>query len=377
MKHREVTRELDRESARNLKSLVLFGIPGMTAAVAALWPTVDHRVLIVSMLVGCVGSLSTWFGSRLFLAQGSLRNLNIIRAGTLMTSIGCGGYSLFGMAPDTTGNTTQLRIVLISVTMLSTAAAANAASRVLTLFFTGPISLSLSIAMIRNDADPMLFLGIVGFLLVTDRAHRTTRANTRQVFEEKSRADDLTRQLAAALKLSEQESLHDPLTGAGNRRMLERHVDDIVGVEQHSVICIDLDRFKELNDAYGHAVGDELLIAATARVQAVLRLEDQLIRSGGDEFIVIARTDINGARGVAERILRQLQLGYGLSVGHVAISASIGIATAFPGQPIEVAQRRADQAMYRAKSRGRNQVAEWNDRTDASAAEWDRIEASA
>ncbi len=221
--------------------------------------------------------------------------------------------------------------------------------------------------MIRNDADPLLFLGIIGFLLVTDRAHRTTRSNARQVFVEKARADDLAEKLANSLRLSEEESLRDPLTGAGNRRMLERHSEEFVGTDHRSVICIDLDRFKELNDQYGHGVGDELLVAATARIQAVLRSDDHLIRSGGDEFIVIAQTDMNGARGVAERILMQLRLGYGLSAGQVAIGASIGIAGSPAGHPIEIAQRRADQAMYQAKSNGRNQVAEWTEAMDTAA----------
>ncbi len=334
----------------------------MVSSVAGLWPNVDHTVLLISMLIGCSGAFTAWWGSRLFLANGTLRNLNVVRAGTLLTSLGCGGYALFGMPSASTSGTTQLRIILISVTILSTAAAATAVSRLLTLLFVGPISLCLSFGLIRTNADPILFLGIVGFLLVTDRAHRTTRANTRKVFIEKARADNLAGQLADALKHSERLSLHDPLTGAGNRRMLERHFEDVVNTIEHSVICIDLDRFKELNDEYGHSVGDELLVAATARIQAVLRSGDQLIRSGGDEFIVIARTDINGARGVAERILRQLQLGYGLSVGQVSIGASIGVAATEAGQPIEVAQRRADQAMYSAKSGGRNQVAEWTDR---------------
>jgi diguanylate cyclase (GGDEF)-like protein len=123
------------------------------------------------------------------------------------------------------------------------------------------------------------------------------------------------------------------------------------------VLFLDLDRFKPVNDTYGHAVGDHLLQAVAARMEQTLRAADTVARLGGDEFLVILE-DIDGTASVAEiaeRLVDALQTPFAVD-GHVLqIGTSIGIAL-YPedGEEPERLVHSADTAMYRAKEAGRN-----------------------
>jgi diguanylate cyclase (GGDEF)-like protein/PAS domain S-box-containing protein len=149
----------------------------------------------------------------------------------------------------------------------------------------------------------------------------------------------------------------DALTGCHNRgsilellgRELEREDASTTGV-----VYVDLDRFKPVNDRFGHAAGDELLAAAAERLRALTRRGDDVGRLGGDEFIVLLR-DIRGSEvavRVAERVCESLGDEIELSTGNVAVSASVGVACAEAGSttPDELVKR-ADAAMYRSKQR--------------------------
>lgn len=148
-------------------------------------------------------------------------------------------------------------------------------------------------------------------------------------------------------------AMHDPLTGLANRIMFGERLDHALRVAERgaAVVWIDLDDFKEVNDIFGHDVGDEMLVAVADRLREVVRETDDIARMGGDEFAVILPNVIEvEAQMVAERILGALtdreafRLQMGASVG-VAWQRSRG------GDAVELV-RRADEAMYRAKTAG-------------------------
>jgi diguanylate cyclase (GGDEF)-like protein len=160
---------------------------------------------------------------------------------------------------------------------------------------------------------------------------------------------------------------HDPLTGIFNRRYLEESLIHIInslsrsGDGKLSVLMIDLDFFKNYNDAYGHTMGDTCLKAvAKTFADSVLRPEDFAARYGGEEFIVILpNTGKNGAREVAERILnnvRLLDIPHEKSAAASHVTVSIGITT---GHALYTRNgsdfiKRADEALYLSKQGGRN-----------------------
>jgi diguanylate cyclase (GGDEF)-like protein len=150
---------------------------------------------------------------------------------------------------------------------------------------------------------------------------------------------------------------HDSLTGLPNRERLAAAVARWTAPgTQISVLLLDLDRFKLVNDHWGHEVGDEMLRAVAARITATVRAEDLVCRTGGDEFVVAITGPLGDAadRQMAGRLLAALDEPLPLSVGAVDVTASIGIATADAGTSSVALIRDADTAMYRAKESGRN-----------------------
>ncbi len=154
----------------------------------------------------------------------------------------------------------------------------------------------------------------------------------------------------------------DKLTGLPNRALAQDRLQHALRKAQRlqrplAVLFLDLDRFKPVNDTYGHAVGDHLLQAVAARMEQTLRAADTVARLGGDEFLVILE-DIDGTASVAEiaeRLVDALQTPFAVD-GHVLqIGTSIGIAL-YPedGEEPERLVHSADTAMYRAKEAGRN-----------------------
>jgi diguanylate cyclase (GGDEF)-like protein len=172
---------------------------------------------------------------------------------------------------------------------------------------------------------------------------------------------DITARRAAEEQLRH-EALYDALTGLPNRTLLlDRLGQALARAKRHSgsncsVLFIDLDRFKLVNDSLGHAVGDELLCEAARRLERCIRPEDTVARLGGDEFAVLleavgAPADATHA---AERIQRELGRVFRISDLEVFTTASIGIAIATEdGQRPEDLIRDADTAMYRAKASGK------------------------
>jgi diguanylate cyclase (GGDEF)-like protein/PAS domain S-box-containing protein len=190
------------------------------------------------------------------------------------------------------------------------------------------------------SAQPIRYGGIIGLLVAL--------AN---IDDRKRMQEDMQRK-----------AMHDPLTGLPNRAMFLESLDAAARKarrrEGHfSVLFVDLDRFKEVNDSLGHAAGDQLLQSVSERLTAAVRQSDLVARLGGDEFVVL----IEEHRGpeevmiVAQKILNLLDRPILLDWREVTVSGSVGIAT-FPadGEDLETLVRNADAAMYQAKERGRN-----------------------
>lgn len=157
---------------------------------------------------------------------------------------------------------------------------------------------------------------------------------------------------------------HDTLTGLLNRFSLQSRLDQALATAKRerrelAVMFIDLDHFKNINDAQGHAVGDTVLVEVARRLCESVRDSDIVARLGGDEFVVVL-TEVEGATGssrVAEKILRQLRLPYNSPGEALHASPSIGIALhPDDGDDSETLMKNADAAMYHAKAKGRNNV---------------------
>jgi diguanylate cyclase (GGDEF)-like protein/PAS domain S-box-containing protein len=169
----------------------------------------------------------------------------------------------------------------------------------------------------------------------------------------------------------EDQSNTDALTGLANRRKLFRELEQLVETtrregEPLSLIMVDIDYFKLINDRYGHEVGDEVLRQLAAVLRQVVREVDLVTRYGGEEFlIVLPRIALGVAREIAERLRSDVealeirvepQLVPKAPSGMIRITVSIGVGVFRPPEDLDGVIRRVDEALYRAKEKGRNRV---------------------
>ncbi len=180
--------------------------------------------------------------------------------------------------------------------------------------------------------------------------------------DDRSRLTSMSQQLAVAVRKGQfhaqiqYEATHDRLTGLPNRGFFEMWIEQsvsVAGAPPAATLLLDLDRFKEINDTFGHHAGDELLKAVARRIQRHCSEEHIAARFGGDEFAVfIPGADAVEAAAMAEAISTSLEEPFELTAVTVAIAASIGIAlTPDHGTDSTTLLRRADIAMYDAKRR--------------------------
>ncbi len=158
----------------------------------------------------------------------------------------------------------------------------------------------------------------------------------------------------------EHAAMHDETTNLPNRRRLEQLSLDVNHGGPVSVIFIDLDGFKEVNDRLGHEHGDDVLRAVAERLKLHVRESDVVARYGGDEFVVVCDAGTDAALEVADRLLRGISDPYPFLPAGMSIGASIGVATATVPDGVFTVDRlirSADQAMYEAKNEGGNRVA--------------------
>jgi diguanylate cyclase (GGDEF)-like protein len=178
------------------------------------------------------------------------------------------------------------------------------------------------------------------------------------------RVIELQERLLSAQTELQYAASHDRLTGLWNRGMITDHLDSAIVRAQRehtalAVMVVDVDRFKNVNDRYGHGVGDSLLSAVSSRMQAVLRPYDGIGRYGGEEFLVVLQgASEEETHDVAER-LRAAVAGGPVVAGALSVDVSVSIGVAWTGTPPadpHTLVLSADGALYRAKASGRNCV---------------------
>ena len=205
-----------------------------------------------------------------------------------------------------------------------------------------------------------LDLGVNDYLVrPIDRNEMLARVRTQ--LRRKRYADALRDNVQASIELA----VVDPLTGLNNRRYLESHLaallDHSTGRGRPlSLMILDIDHFKGVNDSYGHDAGDEVLKAFAQRVKNVVRQADLVCRLGGEEFVVVMPdTALAVAAKVAERVRAQVEGGlFTIEGGQrtIPVTVSIGIAESSRDPNPDALFKRADRALYRSKQEGRNRV---------------------
>jgi diguanylate cyclase (GGDEF)-like protein len=221
------------------------------------------------------------------------------------------------------------------------------------------------------ELDEVLLLGLAltsGLLIFGIRRHLEQKREARH----RLAAEHLVRKLA----------FQDPLTGLPNRRKFEEALQLAIAQppaagSAHAVMMLDLNGFKKINDTFGHATGDEVLIVVAQRLMAAVRSEDMVARLGGDEFVVLAPHVLGseGAANIANRIVAAFAAPVTVSVKEHQVGTGIGIALlpADAGDQAEV-MRKADVALYRAKEERRSAVRFFASEMDQTIQERDKIE---
>ena len=169
---------------------------------------------------------------------------------------------------------------------------------------------------------------------------------------------------ALLYRAATQSALRDPLTGAGNRIAMEQTLQREIEMSRRhvqplSVLMLDIDHFKRVNDSHGHSAGDDVLKAVAASIKSQLRNVDMVFRYGGEEFLILlSNTGREAAAMVGERLRYAAQAAEYYADGQlIELTVSLGCSTLLPGESAESLLRRADSALYVAKREGRNRLA--------------------
>ncbi|MFC3609625.1 GGDEF domain-containing protein [Stutzerimonas tarimensis] len=159
------------------------------------------------------------------------------------------------------------------------------------------------------------------------------------------------------------DALRDPLTGAGNRVAMQQTLTREVELARRhgqplSVLMLDMDHFKSINDRFGHPCGDEVLKAVTTRLKSQLRNVDMVFRYGGEEFLVLlSNTPEKSAALVGQRLCQAVNsMEFCSHDGHLPLTVSMGCASYRVPETLDALLARADSALYQAKRNGRNQM---------------------
>lgn len=216
--------------------------------------------------------------------------------------------------------------------------------------------------LLRHDGAPLWCRTVT--VLVRDRSGEPEHVTVM--------VEDIDERKQVEAKLVHQ-TTHDALTMLPNRQHFydelqrARARGDDAGI---AVVFIDIDTFKQVNDAFGHDCGDELLVAVARRLRGAVRPSDVVARFGGDEFLVLAN-GLDAGRDAAQlawRLVNALRAPFSVAGEEVAVTASFGVAYSDdPTEPDEDLVRKADAAMYSAKQRGRNRVSVFGEPDTAEA----------
>jgi len=201
----------------------------------------------------------------------------------------------------------------------------------------------------RQPEGSVLHAEIIATNLLDEPAVRGIVLNTRDVSERKRLEQQLLHQ-----------AFHDPLTGLANRALFRDRVSHALTLARRhghaiTVLFLDLDDFKKVNDSLGHAQGDRLLVAAAERFRSCARATDTIARLGGDEFAILVEDSPGpeGSAAMVERLAAAMAQPFMLGGTEVQVNASIGVAVTTGGESADDLLRNADVAMYTAKRRGK------------------------
>ncbi|MVV48142.1 GGDEF domain-containing protein [Pseudomonas sp. PB120] len=169
---------------------------------------------------------------------------------------------------------------------------------------------------------------------------------------------------ALLYRVATQSALRDPLTGTGNRIAMDQTLEREIEMSRRhmqplSLLMLDIDHFKLINDTHGHGAGDDVLKAVAASIKSQLRNVDMVFRFGGEEFLILlSNTSREAAAMIGERLRFAAQAeGYTADGNMIELTVSLGCSTLLPGESVESLLRRADSALYVAKREGRNRIA--------------------
>ncbi|WP_339543783.1 GGDEF domain-containing protein [Pseudomonas sp. RA_35y_Pfl2_P32] len=169
---------------------------------------------------------------------------------------------------------------------------------------------------------------------------------------------------ALLYRVATQSALRDPLTGTGNRIAMDQTLErEIHMARRHqqplSLLMLDIDHFKRVNDRHGHSAGDHVLKAVATSIKSQLRNVDMVFRFGGEEFLILlSNTSREAAAMVGERLRYSSQVAdYRVEGKQIELTVSLGCSTLLPAESADSLLRRADSALYVAKREGRNRLA--------------------
>jgi len=221
----------------------------------------------------------------------------------------------------------------------------------------------------RQPDGSWLNAEILATNLLHDPSVKGVVLNTRDVSERRRLEEQLTHQ-----------AFHDPLTGLANRALFRDRVSHALALAQRrgspvTVLFLDLDDFKTVNDSLGHAEGDRLLIAVAERFLACARSADTVARLGGDEFAILIE-GADGRDGLPDRLAAAMSHPFTLSGNQVRVTVSIGVASASADDSADDLLRNADMAMYAAKRHGKGRAETYESRMYADIRERLDLEAA-
>jgi diguanylate cyclase (GGDEF)-like protein len=346
-------------------ALLLVFAMAVNFAFSGAWSTWSGRLLLLSTAASLCTTILVYFGpiERLTVPIGA--PIVAIWLGHVILLGGAGipadFLNVVGSRPRSAPDLPPWRIVIFVVLALL------APLDVAVDFWRGGVSGPRLVAvLVPSITATIILLLVVTRLAVIARVARTRAAEL--AVRSASLADAMAEQDELQQKLAYR-ALHDPLTGVANRYILTDRMDRI---SEHpanrgqALIMLDLDDFKDVNDTYGHPVGDQVLIDVAHRLLRAIPDGSVLVRLGGDEFgILLEDLPPVAARAVAERIVEALRSPFFVAGSELFLSASVGlVVTEAGGHPPRASAglRDVDQALYAAKAAGRNRVAEFHPR---------------
>jgi diguanylate cyclase (GGDEF)-like protein/hemerythrin-like metal-binding protein len=323
----------------------------VSIAMAALIPWEPSHLLseaLLGMLAPALALLTLTAGLRAH--REGHKTAGAIVSATLAVLVGC--VALWSMATGWMSSVASLAVLQLALLVLAMALGWAMLSRMTELRLSTEAAQAAQLAHVALQAHELEAL--------VEKRNAELSMRLRDLGEARRSAEAANQSLQRALDQLEQAASTDRLTGAWNRRRFEEAVLPEIALahrrrEPLALLMFDLDHFKRVNDTFGHGAGDAVLAGTVQTVRLHLRASDSLVRWGGEEFLVMApATRIEGALGLAEKLRAAIAAVDFPGVGRVTMS--LGVSEYALGEGLSEWIERTDQALYRAKTQGRNCV---------------------